>query len=84
MRGKVWLFSYKDSIPQRQCILDSGGMRGLEHLLHARETPRQEAAVQALAALTVGNADVLEKIVASRQLPCCLSYLARCACSRDV
>lgn len=56
---------------QRQCILDSGGMRGLEHLLQAREGPRQEAAVEALAALTVGNADALDTIVASRE-SCCI------------
>jgi hypothetical protein len=55
---------------QRQCILDSGGMRGLEHLLQARETPRQEAAVEALAALTMGNADALDTIVASRESVC--------------
>ena len=42
-------------------------MRGLEHLLQAREAPRQEAAVEALAALTMGNADVLDTIVASGQ-----------------
>lgn len=52
---------------QRQCILESGGMRGLEQLLQAREIPRQEAAVEALVALTVGNADVLDRIVASRE-----------------
>lgn len=44
-------------------------MRGLEHLLQARETPRQEAAVEALAALTMGNADVLDTVVASREAP---------------
>ena len=55
---------------QRQCILNGGGMRGLEHLLQARETPRQEAAVEALAALTMGNADVLDTIIASREGPC--------------
>ena len=48
-------------------MLDSGGLRGLEHLLQAREAPRQEAAVEALAALTVGNAAVPDNIVASRK-----------------
>ena len=61
--------SHRRSHPQRQCILNGGGMRGLEHLLQARETPRQEAAVEALAALTMGNADVLDTVVASREAP---------------
>lgn len=50
-------------------MLDSGGLKGLEHLLQAREASRQEAAVEALAALTVGNAAVQDNIVASRELP---------------
>ncbi len=62
--------SHRGSHLQRQCILNGGGMVGLEHLLQARETPRQEAAVEALAALTMGNADVLDTIVASCEAPC--------------
>lgn len=62
-------YPHKRSNLQRQCILNGGGMRGLEHLLQAREAPRQEAAVEALAALTMGNADVLDTIVASSEDP---------------
>ncbi len=46
-------------------VAAAGGLAGLLALLSTEETPRQEAAVDALAALTADNAALVQLLAAS-------------------